>query len=115
VEENSKRLKMRQVSFEDFMSYPKRIFKLIFWNPFVDFKTESGIKSAIRYVYLLSMNFAMILGAVLELVYCFTLEREAEMIVNITKSLPIAGKLINMLIIMLGVSTNVGIISTGKK
>jgi hypothetical protein len=83
---------MSQISFQDFLRYPTNIFRLIFWDPFVDFDKSSRWVFAIRSLYLLSMNGSMILGAVLELMYCFTLQHEKDMIVHITKSLPIAGE-----------------------
>lgn len=78
--------------FQDFFDFPKRIFRLICWNPFIDFGNSPRRILILRKTYLFITNFYMLFGAVLETIYCFNATRQPDAILKITKTLPIAGE-----------------------
>lgn len=80
------------VIFQDFLYLAKIIFRLICWDPFIDFDNSPHRVLTLRTIYLMITNFYMLSGAVLETIYCFNIVRHPDAILKITKSLPIAGK-----------------------
>lgn len=75
------------VAFEDFLSFPKKVFVLIGWNPF----ETSRWKLIVRSLFMLISNFYIVFGVFLQLTYCFAMIGQPNAVLEITKTIPIPG------------------------
>lgn len=79
------------LKIDDFMLNPKRVFKLIGWNPFDVHSESSRWIHFLRLFYMFTTNFYFVFGLVLQTVYGFAVIDQPDAFVKITNTAPIIG------------------------
>lgn len=83
----------RILHIDDFISSTIKAFKFMGWNPFSDHDFKSSrCTYYLRHLYMFVTNFYIVLGLVLETIYCFAVAGEPGGFLKITNTTPIIGE-----------------------